>query len=133
MIFTNLAAGFIAALSISGAAAGPCRLSSSTTATVTIPAASDTTTAETSFVTSVTLTTSGIDFTTDATTVDITATSLVSESTTTALVGEVTTSAAAQPGTSCSTSAECTLYTSYCLDGLLNICVCIDAVCIPVG
>ncbi|GKU23169.1 unnamed protein product [Fusarium langsethiae] len=38
------------------------------------------------------------------------------------------------PGTtSCATADDCTANTGLCLDGLLNICVCVDAVCVVAG
>ncbi|KAF4435888.1 hypothetical protein F53441_13396 [Fusarium austroafricanum] len=101
MIFTNFAAGLVAALSINGVYAGPCRpttqttaiassettaatSSDTTTAETTAAVSSDTTTAETSFATSTVLTTSGLDFTTDLTTfITLTADTTTSELATT--------------------------------------------------
>ncbi|KAF4948841.1 hypothetical protein FSARC_13635, partial [Fusarium sarcochroum] len=36
-------------------------------------------------------------------------------------------------GTSCSTADDCTANAALCLDGLLNLCVCVNAVCVQAG
>ncbi|KAJ4052365.1 hypothetical protein NW761_003373 [Fusarium oxysporum] len=59
-----------------------------------------------------------------------TTTAIVEESTTTDAAS--TTTSAAVDNTSCSTSDDCVANTELCLVNGLNLCVCLDAVCVTV-
>ncbi|EWG47365.1 hypothetical protein FVEG_07492 [Fusarium verticillioides 7600] len=68
-------------------------------------------------------------------------TAIVEESTTTtAVVEESTTTEAASTTTtaavynySCVTRSDCVAYPDMCLDGLVNLCICSNAACVPVS
>nr|RBR00637.1 hypothetical protein FVER53263_07492 [Fusarium verticillioides] len=68
----------------------------------------------------------------ESTTTDLltTTTAVVEESTTTEAASTTTT--AAVYNYSCVTRSDCVAYPDMCLDGLVNLCICSNAACVPV-
>ncbi|KAF5572885.1 hypothetical protein FPANT_12745 [Fusarium pseudoanthophilum] len=142
MLSSNLLS--VIALFAAAVNAGPCRpsttLAETTTEVTSTATVIDSTTdltstiiesateTETTDIATTTTTTAAVE---ESTTTDIptTTTAVVEESTTTEAASTTTT--AAVDGYSCSTSDDCLAYPDLCFDGLLNICVCLNAVCVP--
>ncbi|KAF5659680.1 hypothetical protein FCIRC_12408 [Fusarium circinatum] len=133
-----LSSNVLSALALFAAAvnAGPCRPSTTLAGTTTEVTSTATVIGSTTDLTSTTIESATETETTDIAT---TTTAIAEESTTTtAVIEESTTTEAASTTTtaaveeySCSTPDDCVAYPDLCLDGLLNLCVCLNAVCTP--
>ncbi|KAF5608067.1 uncharacterized protein FSUBG_4891 [Fusarium subglutinans] len=123
-----LSSTVLSALALFAAAvnAGPCRPSTTLAGTTTEATSTATVIGSTTDLTSTTIESATETETTDIAT---TTTAIAEESTTTEAASTTTTAAVEEY--SCSTPDDCVAYPDLCLDGLLNLCVCLNAVCTP--